>query len=249
MPGKEAVVPDEADHLYGLELEEFTATRNRLARELAGAGRKEVAEQVRRLRRPTRAAWALNRTVRRHPELKDEVLEATTELADAQETLLADGDRSAFEAGLTRHRDAVERLLAEARVELERSGASDALLERARTTVEAIAADERLREELSVGRLTREHEAGGFGALAGLDVPTGDRPEPPSEGKAARRRAEQAGREARLLEREVERARRQLDQARSRLTAAEEEVAAREDEVRRVQREAARARAVVDELS
>jgi chromosome segregation ATPase len=248
MPRKEAVVPDEADHLYGLALEDFTPTRNRLARELTDAGRRDVAERVRGLRKPTRAAWALNRAVRAHPELKDEVLAATAELAAAQEKLLADGDRSRFEAALARHRDSIERLLAAVRDELGGSGAREALLDRARTTLEGIAADEELRDELTAGRLTGEGEATGFGALAGFQAPPRQPQQAASERKAARQRVQEAARAARHVGRELERAERQLERARRRLGAAEEEVAALEGDVRRLEREAARARAMADEL-
>jgi HAMP domain-containing protein len=245
----DAKVPEEADHLYGLPLEEFTPARNRLARELAGAGRKDVAERVRRLRKPRRPAWALNRAVRSHPGLKDEVLESTAALAAAQERLLVEGDRSAFQEALADHRERVERLLAEVRGELERTGARDAAFDRARTTLEAIAADEELRDELSAGRVTREREAAGFGGLVALEAPPPARQPSPDERRAARRRVQEATREARRVGRELGRAQRQLEQARRRLRSAEEEVAALEGDVRQLEEEAARAAAAVEEPS
>lgn len=241
-------VPDEADELYGLPLEEFTAARNRLAKELAGAGDRDVAGRVRRLRKPTRAAWALNRAARTDPGLMSRFLTTASELAEAQERLLGSGDREAFAAALAGHRAALEELLAAVWTELGEGGAAaGAMLERARTTLEATGGDARLRDELAAGRLTREHEAVGFGALASVEVPVAAaerRPPAPD-----RKRARDAERRASGLRRQVDAAQRRLAAARKRVEAAERQVAEAEEEVRRLEGEAAEASAVVEELS
>ena len=91
------------DALYGLPLEEFTPARNQLAQELRRARRRvSCAEQVKRLRKPSVAAWTLNQLRRRHPELVDGLLEAGLRLREAQERLLAEGERG-------RLRDSVRR--------------------------------------------------------------------------------------------------------------------------------------------
>src|SRR5439155_16223840 len=48
------------DRLYAVALDEFTATRNSLAKELAG----DDARQVKALKKPNIAAWALNQLAR-----------------------------------------------------------------------------------------------------------------------------------------------------------------------------------------
>lgn len=53
-----------ADELYGLRPEEFTAARDDHARRARADGRRELARDIRGLRRPTLAAWAGNLLVR-----------------------------------------------------------------------------------------------------------------------------------------------------------------------------------------
>jgi hypothetical protein len=57
------------DELYGLEPGEFTARRNALAASARKSGAGTAAGQISALRRPTRAAWVLNRLARAAPEL------------------------------------------------------------------------------------------------------------------------------------------------------------------------------------
>ena len=60
-----ATVPEaEVDALYGLPLEDFTKTRNELARELRSRGEREAADWVGSLAKPTAAAWAVNQVMR-----------------------------------------------------------------------------------------------------------------------------------------------------------------------------------------
>ncbi len=51
---------DEADDLYGLPLEEFTAARDALAKRLRGEKRREDADAVKALKRPSVAAGAIS---------------------------------------------------------------------------------------------------------------------------------------------------------------------------------------------
>ena len=69
----------EIDRLYGLPLDEFVAGRGALAKSLRSEGKREEAERVKALRKPTAGAWALNQALRRR----------RSELAD----LLAAGER------------------------------------------------------------------------------------------------------------------------------------------------------------
>src|SRR5712691_1483646 len=80
------------DDLYGLPLDEFTAARNALAKELR-ASDGEAAERVKALRKPNAAAWALNQAVRREPGRLKEFLDAAGELRETYEALLAGGER------------------------------------------------------------------------------------------------------------------------------------------------------------
>ena len=46
--------------LYVLPPTEFVAARNELVRQARAAGSRDIAEQLQRLRRPTRSAWLVN---------------------------------------------------------------------------------------------------------------------------------------------------------------------------------------------
>src|ERR1700737_5621001 len=59
-------VEDVTDRLYGLPLAEFTRARNEAAAELRKAGRRDAADEIKALRKPTASAAAANRLVRGH---------------------------------------------------------------------------------------------------------------------------------------------------------------------------------------
>ena len=84
MPVKQTAVADIVDRLYGLPLAEFTGARNAATRELRKAGRREAAEQVKALRKPSAAAAAVNRLVREHRGEVEQFLRAAAALRDAQ---------------------------------------------------------------------------------------------------------------------------------------------------------------------
>src|SRR3954454_21388050 len=146
---------DEADELYGLPDDEFTAARDALAKRLRGEKRREDADAVKALRRPSVAAGAINRAVREHGA--DEVLAAGDALRSAHEALLAGGgDAARVREAMARERDAVRDFTRLALGE----GASDATEEKVRATLHAASVDDDVREALMAGRLEREAEAG-----------------------------------------------------------------------------------------
>jgi hypothetical protein len=55
---------DEADELYGLALDAFVPERDALAKRLRADGRRDEANEVKALRKPSVAAWAVNQAVR-----------------------------------------------------------------------------------------------------------------------------------------------------------------------------------------
>jgi hypothetical protein len=82
------VLEEALAELYGVEPGEFTATRNALRDRLRDAGDAEAAKEIARARRPTTSAWALNRLAREHPDLIEDVIERTRDVAAAQERAL-----------------------------------------------------------------------------------------------------------------------------------------------------------------
>src|SRR3954468_7386921 len=103
----------EADGLYGLALDEFVPVRDALVKRLRADGRRDEADDVAALRKPSVAAWAANQAVRTQPKAARELWAAGDELLVAHEVIIAGkkaGD--ALRAGTTRHRAALRELLA-----------------------------------------------------------------------------------------------------------------------------------------
>lgn len=227
---------DPAD-LYGLPLPEFVPARDALARELRAAGRREQSAAVKRARKPTLAAWALNQAARRHPDEVSALLAAGRALAAEQQSALAGDATGLREAGraLT---EAVLRVGERAAGFLERP--SPLQRERITATLRAAVTDETGADLLRRGVLVEDLEAAGFGLSdRGGGAGAGAAP------KAPRRRErtgaiDEARRELRRREAEAEAAR-----VRAQRRAERAEVAARRAaEALRVEAEEAAAEAV-----
>jgi len=136
--------------LYTLPPDEFTAARDRLAKELRDGGEKDEAAEVKKLRRPTVAAWALNRAAREKARLVRDLLAASDELRRVQSG--GAGSAKLKEASTGRRR-AVERLGAAAKDVL--GDAGDAHEEDITQTLLAAATDQGVRERLRTGTLER----------------------------------------------------------------------------------------------
>ena len=162
------------ERLYGLPLDEFTDARNRLAREAGKQGDREAADAIRSLKKPSVAAWALNRLARARGAEVSELVAAGERLRSAQEDLLAGGDRSAFAEASKAEQELVARLTREA-VEIAREsgagGGGEALGHRIADTLRAAALDPAVAESLVAGRLVREQTASGLGG--GFPAPGG----------------------------------------------------------------------------
>ena len=86
-----------ADELYGLPQDEFTPARDARAKELRAE--KELAAAVKRLKKPSVAAWVVNLFVRRASDQVEQVIAVGTALREAQ-----DGMDGAELRALTRQR-------------------------------------------------------------------------------------------------------------------------------------------------
>jgi hypothetical protein len=156
-----------ADDLYGLPLGEFTKARDDLARKLRKEGRRDEADAVKALRKPTAAAWALNQLARRRPKDVERLLAAGKGLREAHEALLAGGDRAALQRASAKERELVDSLARDATAVAAEAGTAGtaALDEKIRGTLHAAALDKETAAELESGRLVRDREAVGmFGA-------------------------------------------------------------------------------------
>ncbi len=87
-----------ADELYGLAMADFTPARDARAKDLKQDDA-ELAARVKRLRKPSVAAWAVNLLVRREADQVGQVLDVGTALREAATSLAGDELRA-----LTRQR-------------------------------------------------------------------------------------------------------------------------------------------------
>jgi len=171
------VVPDleeELDRLYGLPLDEFTPARNDLAKRLKRAGLADAAERVQSLKKPSVPVWLANQLARRHAEEVDALVQAGLQLREAQQTAFkGDAGREELRQATTAEREAARTLTRLAQELLEQEGrpATRAVIDRVSGLFRSAAVTPAAGEALKAGRLTEEVEAGGFDALAGLDVP------------------------------------------------------------------------------
>ena len=179
----------DVDALYGLPLEEFTPARDAAAKELRKAGDRETAAIVAKLSKPTPAAWTANQVAREQPALIEALLEAGDALREAQEAALAGGGGRGLRDATLAQRKAVDAVMDAA--ESYKPGGrplSGAMAERLRTTLNAVAGDEALRDALSEGRLTGEAQAGGAWPFA-LEPSAEPAPKPKPEAKAKKKPA------------------------------------------------------------
>jgi len=77
------------DALFAREPGEFTGARDALARQLRADGRREDADRIRTLRRPSKLAAEINRLVREDAARVDALLAAEDELRAAQERIVS----------------------------------------------------------------------------------------------------------------------------------------------------------------
>jgi hypothetical protein len=152
---------DPIDQLYGADLGDFVTTRTALAKQLRADGDRDAAEAVKKLAKPTRAAWAVNRLRRDRPEEVRALVDAGEALAGAQEQLLEGAEPGVLRGAAEAARRLVDALADEAPVD---GPARD----KVRATLHAATVDEDVRKEVAAGRVVREHTASGFGGLDGL---------------------------------------------------------------------------------
>jgi prophage DNA circulation protein len=229
------------DPLYGAPFDEFVAERDALAKRLRGEGERERAAEIRKLRKPSRAAWALNQGVRADPVAAKRLLDSAKRLEAAQEAALAGSNQDDLRKAMASHHEAVEAMIdAVGAATGGGKGSSAAVLDRARETLRAVAGDAELREELAAGRVTRDRRAVGLGGLAAtagrarVAAAPAQRQRPSAaQRRRGEQRAKRAQRELDAATKRVTAARSHLDKARRNLDAAQAEV----DEAEAAQRE------------
>ena len=224
----------EVERLYGLPLEQFTGERDALAKKLRAEKRREEADAVKALRKPSVAAWTVNRLARDQPRELKALLAA------------ADRVRRSPGEGADELRSSVESLLGSARelLEQERGSASDSVLQAvARTLRSGAAGDDEQRRALERGTLAEEIEPSGFDAMAGFSPDAAPAPAKRGTRKDDAAASRKAAAERRKL---VEEAKAALSEARDRARALRREADDAERAAGRARKEADRAAAEVE---
>jgi hypothetical protein len=177
---------DDEDRLYGLPLEEFTAARDVLAKELRARGDREEADRIRKLPKPRVGAWAVNQVARTQRRPLRRLFEAGDAMREATRALLGGhGDREGLRASEAGVRSALDELVDAARGLLTGGGhdLSATTIDRVRETLRAAALDEGAREDVEAGRLTRELSYAGLGQ--GLGAAGAVEPKPAKDKRTA----------------------------------------------------------------
>lgn len=167
---------DEIARLLAVPLGDFVEERKRLAASLKSLGRRDEAQAIAKLAKPSAALWAINQLARREPA-------AIRRLAELTAVIQA-GPRHApdeYTQGLAEHRDvlralrdAAEGILAEAKI-----GVNPALLERILHTLRAGMVDDETRAAIEKARLLKEVGELDFSSLLGAQpAGPGRAPEP-----------------------------------------------------------------------
>ncbi|WP_336644286.1 transposase [Microbacterium sp. USHLN186] len=195
-----------AAELYSAPPDQFVAIRNARAKEAADP---QLAAQIRRLRKPSTAAWVVNVFARERSARLQQALQLAAELREAQ----ADLDAATL-SQLGRQRRALTGQLAHEASSLAQSlGArvTDATREAVRQIISAAFFDEQAAAAVASGRLVQDLEPT---ASFDLDVlVAGGRPAPPAAAAAPADEV-RARRERRAAERALHEAERALERAR-----------------------------------
>src|SRR6476469_6411815 len=148
---------DELDKLYEIKPEEFTSLRTKLAATAKQRGDNDTAKQISAARKPTTAAWVVNRLALRDRDIRTRLAGLGERLKDAHAAM--DGDRiRALSAEQRRLVDDVARAAFE---EAEMADPTAALRDDVTGTLQAAIADPDVASRL--GSLTKAEQWSGFG--------------------------------------------------------------------------------------
>lgn len=152
---------DAIERLYASSFADFIRVRDALAKELRSAGKRDAALMVKGLRKPSRAAWALNRVAHVQPDTLVALAKAVAEIVDAH---AGAGD---LRAAMVTLRTAVRDVATHA-AEASRSAGFSLDIGDLTNGIHAVLGHPSSYDELRTGRLTDVPEAGGLDFLTSL---------------------------------------------------------------------------------
>jgi hypothetical protein len=231
---------DELNELYWVKPDDFTALRSKLAAAAKQRGDHAAAKRISAARRPTTAAWVVNRLALRHKETQSRLTELGERLRAAHTAM--DGERIR-RLSVEQHR-LIDELTRNAFQAAELNSPSAALRDDVTGTLQAAVADSDVTATL--GRLSTAERWSGFGGFGEPTPEDGATRQHLDELRAALAAAEQTKAEAdyALSERRdaVSVARMRRDEARTNLRKAERDLSAAEkayDKAKQASRDAA----------
>ena len=148
---------DELDALYEVKPEEFTALRTKLAAAAKQRGDVDTAKQISAARKPTTAAWVVNRLALRDQNTRTRLAGLGERLKDAHAAM----DGEAIRALSAEQRRLVDDVARAAFEEAELADPTAALRDDVTATLQAAIADPDVASRL--GRLTKAERWSGFG--------------------------------------------------------------------------------------
>lgn len=224
MAAKRSKTDDEEAALYSAPPDQFVSERNALAKRLADDGDSAGAARVKKLKKPSVPAWAVNRAAHEAPRAAQALLESGDKLAGAQRAAAGEGGGEKLREAMGAHAEAVEALMGEVDKALAEAGhGGSAMADRARETLRAVATDDELREEFDEGRVVTDREPVGFGS-APPPKPAPRKKETAAQKRERVRAEKDAARSRHMAEKRVDSARAKVRKAERALEAAREEL-------------------------
>lgn len=191
---------DDLDELYWVSPDKFTATRARLAAAAKERGDAESAKKISAARKPTTAAWVVNRLALSQGKATQRLTELGKRLRSAHAAM--DGAR--IRELTTEQRKLIEELISTAFDAAETKNPSAALREDVTGTLQAAIADPDVAARL--GRLVKAEQYSGFGDF-GFVPPT------ETEDRPAEKASQDEIREAQAVLEEAEQVKAAADEA------------------------------------
>ncbi|OBI74331.1 hypothetical protein [Mycobacterium sp. E740] len=217
---------DALDELYAARPEDFTELRTKLAGAAKKRGDSDAAKRISAARKPTTAAWVVNRLALGGEDVKGRLKDLGERLRDAHAAM--DGER--IRELSTEQRRLVHDLTRAAFEEAELKSPTGALRDDVTGTLQAAVADPGVADRL--GRLTKAEEWSGFGEFGDTAIVFSP---------ASRRKPEPASKPSPSDDHEAP-PRREQQQARAALTAAEHAKAQADEALSELQSDLAAAR-------
>ena len=242
---------EELERLYLQPPERFTAERNALAKRLREEGDREAAEEVKKLRKPSLAAWLVNQLGLREPDDMGKLMDAGERMRVAEESMLAGrADAEELRAAAAAVRETLEGLAARAREIAANDGRklNQATLDRVAETLQAASTDPDVAESVRSGQLAKETKTATIGSGRGTIAPPsrsrkgGAKRDDRAEREQARRELKEAEDELERAQGHRERAQGEVDKLAERLKEARAELAQAKRDVKAADAEVGRAR-------